>query len=61
MTTQYKWLQTLKFGVNKTPVERQAAIASPTGGTTADTEAREAIDAIIAALVAYGLVEEEEA
>lgn len=61
MTTQWKWLQTKKFGVDTAPVERQSAVASPTGGTTADTEARTAIDGIIAVLVAYGLVEEEEA
>lgn len=36
---------------------RQAGIASPTGGTTEDVEARTAIDSILAALRAHGLIE----
>ena len=36
---------------------RQAAIAAPTGGTTADLEARAAIGAILAALRSHGLIE----
>lgn len=35
---------------------RQAAIADPAGGTTADTEARAVIGAILAALRAHGLI-----
>lgn len=37
-------------------VPRQAAIPAPVGGTTEDTEARQAIDSIISALTAYGLL-----
>ena len=36
--------------------EQQAAITAPTGGATTDTEARTAINAIITALEAHGLV-----
>ena len=36
---------------------RQAAIAAPAGGTTADLEARAAIGAILAALRSHGLIE----
>ncbi len=35
---------------------RQAAIADPAGGTTVDSEARQAITAILAALRAHGLI-----
>lgn len=41
------------FGV--TPVTRRSAIASPTGGTTIDSQARTAIDAIRTALSTLGL------
>ncbi|GAA4809305.1 hypothetical protein GCM10023232_00370 [Sphingosinicella ginsenosidimutans] len=36
---------------------RQPAIASPSGGTTIDAEARSAIDALIATLMSHGLIE----
>lgn len=36
---------------------RRAAIAAPTGGSTADLEARAAIGAILAALRGHGLIE----
>jgi hypothetical protein len=36
---------------------RAAAIASPSGGTTADTEARAALDQILSALRQHGLIE----
>ena len=36
---------------------RQAAITAPTGGATTDAEARTAINSIITALEAHGLVE----
>jgi hypothetical protein len=36
--------------------ERQAAIADPTGGATADSQARAAISAILAALRTHGLI-----
>jgi hypothetical protein len=49
-------VQTSRFGVGKTPVARQAAITAPTGGATNDAEARTAINAIITALEAFGLV-----
>jgi len=35
---------------------RQSAITSPTGGGTVDSQARTAIDSIITALEAFGLV-----
>ena len=35
---------------------RQGAITSPSGGSTKDTQARAAIDALIAALAAHGLI-----
>jgi hypothetical protein len=35
---------------------RQPAIPSPSGGTTADSEARAAIDAVLAALRTHGLI-----
>lgn len=35
---------------------RQGAIASPSGGSTKDTQARTAIDSLIAALAAHGLI-----
>lgn len=39
-----------------TPIVQPAAIASPTGGTTVDTEARAALNAVLAALRAEGLI-----
>ena len=36
---------------------RAAAIASPSGGTTVDSEARAAVDAILAALRQHGLID----
>lgn len=36
--------------------EQQAAITAPTGGVTTDAEARTAINSIITALEAHGLV-----
>lgn len=36
---------------------RQGAVASPSGGTTIDTQARTAIDALIATLKSHGLTE----
>lgn len=36
---------------------RQSAVASPAGGVTVDAEARSAINALTAALVAHGLIE----
>jgi len=40
---------------------RQSAITAPTGGMTTDAEARTAINAIITALEAHGLVESNDA
>jgi len=37
--------------------ERQDAITAPTGGATTDAEARTAINAVITALEAHGLIE----
>jgi hypothetical protein len=37
--------------------ERQPAVASPSGGTIIDAEARAAIDALTAALMSHGLIE----
>lgn len=49
--------QAAKFGVGDVePVARQAAITSPTGGATIDTQSRAAIDLIITRLEAFGLV-----
>lgn len=39
---------------SKTPAAQQAAIASPTGGGTIDTQARTAIDAIRNVLINFG-------
>ena len=36
---------------------RQAAIAAPAGGTTADAEARACLSAILGALKSHGLIE----
>jgi hypothetical protein len=38
--------------------ERLAAIASPTGGTTIDSEARETIDEILSAMQQHGLIQD---
>lgn len=38
-----------------TPVIQESSVSKPTGGTTVDSEARTAIDAIIDVLDAYGL------
>lgn len=40
---------------NATPVVQQAAITSPSGGATIDTQARTAIDTIRTRLASYGL------
>lgn len=40
------------------PAEQQAAISNPTGGITADAEARTAINAILTALRNFGLIAE---
>jgi hypothetical protein len=39
-----------------TAAARQSAITAPTGGATVDAEARTAINAVITALEAFGLV-----
>jgi hypothetical protein len=49
-------VQTDKFGVGQAPVARQAAITSPTGGATIDSQARTAIDLIITRLEVAGLI-----
>lgn len=41
---------------NPQVADRQAAITAPTGGATVDAESRTAINAIITALEAHGLV-----
>jgi hypothetical protein len=46
----------LSVGTVTTPVTTKAAITSPTGGGTADTQARAAIDSIITVLEQFGLV-----
>lgn len=56
-TPSHQFVKAEKFGVGDVePVARQAAIASPTGGATIDTQARAAIDLLITRLEAFGLV-----
>lgn len=47
----------LTIGGQQVVGARQPAIASPSGGTTIDTEARAAIDALIATLISHGLTD----
>jgi hypothetical protein len=47
----------LVIGDQQVVGDRVAAIASPSGGTTIDGEARTAVSAILAALRAHGLIE----
>jgi uncharacterized protein DUF2793 len=47
----------LSVGGEQVVGERQAAVPSPSGGTTIDAEARAAIDALIAALMSHGLID----
>lgn len=55
-TPSYDYMKTQKFSVAPTePVVQQAAVTAPSGGTTVDTEARNALTAIIAVLKAFGL------
>jgi Protein of unknown function (DUF2793) len=46
----------VRIGGNQVVGARQSAIASPTGGTTNDTEARLAIASILTALRTHGLI-----
>lgn len=55
-TTQYKFVQTKKFGVDKTAVVAQTKIVDPTGGATIDTQSRAAIVSILDLLEAFGLM-----
>lgn len=41
--------------LGKTPVARQSAISSPSGGATVDSQARTAIDSIRTVLINFGL------
>lgn len=52
-----------KFSLgNKAPIGRQAEVPAPaTSATSEDVEARAAIADLTAALVAFGLIDEEEA
>ena len=47
----------LRVGGVKVVGERQPAVASPSGGTIIDAEARAAINALTAALMSHGLIE----
>lgn len=48
--------KTLTVGTVTLPTTPGAAVAAPTGGSTTDTEARAAITALIARLVAAGII-----
>jgi hypothetical protein len=59
--SQYKLVDAKKvaceaFGLSVTPVAQKTAITAPTGGGTADTQARTAINDIITVLEQFGLV-----
>jgi hypothetical protein len=45
-----------QVGGTRVVTTRQAAVAAPAGGATIDTQARTAINDIIARLVAHGLI-----
>jgi hypothetical protein len=47
----------LRIGGVQVVGERRPAIASPSGGTIIDAEARTAVDAVIAALMSHGLID----
>ncbi|MEA3061867.1 MAG: hypothetical protein QOJ94_1648 [Sphingomonadales bacterium] len=47
----------LRIGGVQVVGERRAAIASPSGGTIIDAEARTALNAVIAALMSHGLID----
>ena len=50
-------VSSLTIGGQQVVGERLEAVASPSGGTTIDAEARAAIDAVIVALRTHGLIE----
>ncbi len=50
-------VSSLTIGGQKVVGERLETVASPSGGTTIDAEARTAIDAVIVALRTHGLIE----
>ena len=49
-------LNTVQFGINKTPIGVQSTIADPSGGATIDSQARTAINSIIDVLQAFGFI-----
>lgn len=54
-------MQVTKFGLGKAAVARQAAVAAPgTASVDTDTQLRTAVNAVIARMVALGMLEEEE-